>query len=60
MKYQLKLNLSKCTFGVKSRKLLGFVMSDGGIEVDPDNVKAIQTVVTQFWPIGFLIEFYRV
>jgi hypothetical protein len=35
-------------------------MSDGGIEVDPDNVKAIQTVVTQFWPIGFLIEFYRV
>jgi len=46
MKYQLKLNLSKCIFGVKSRNLLGFVMSDGGIEVDLDNVKAIQTMPT--------------
>jgi hypothetical protein len=41
-KYQLKLNPAKCTFGVKSGKLLGFVVSDKGIEVDPDKVKAIQ------------------
>jgi hypothetical protein len=41
-KYQLKLNPVKCTFGVKSGKLLGFVVSDKGIEVDPDKVKAIQ------------------
>jgi len=40
-KYRLRLNLSKCTFGVKSRKLLGFIISQKGIEVDPDNVKAI-------------------
>jgi hypothetical protein len=41
-KYQLKLNPAKCTFGVKSGKLLGFVVSNKGIEVDPDKVKAIQ------------------
>jgi hypothetical protein len=41
-KYQLKLNPAKCTFGVKSGKLLGFVVSNKSIEVDPDKVKAIQ------------------
>jgi len=40
-KYQLKLNPAKCTFGVKSGKLLGLVVSQKGIEVDPDKVKAI-------------------
>src|SRR3954468_24171681 len=41
-KYRLRLNPNKCTFGVRSRKLLGFVVSQRGIEVDPDKVKAIQ------------------
>ncbi|KAE8678980.1 hypothetical protein F3Y22_tig00111402pilonHSYRG00591 [Hibiscus syriacus] len=41
-KYQLKLNPAKCTFGVTSGKLLGFVVSKKGIEIDPDKVKAIQ------------------
>ena len=41
-KYQLKLNPVKCTFRVKSDKLLGFVVSNKGIEVDLDKVKAIQ------------------
>jgi len=41
-KYQLKLNPAKCTFGVTSGKLLGFIVSERGIEVDPDKVKAIQ------------------
>ncbi|XP_058733118.1 uncharacterized protein LOC131604710 [Vicia villosa] len=40
-KYKLRLNPSKCTFGVRSRKLLGFIVSQRGIEVDPDKVKAI-------------------
>ena len=40
-KYQLRLNPEKCTFGVISGKLLGFVVSRKGIEVDPDKVKAI-------------------
>ena len=41
-KYKLRLNPTKCSFGVKSGKLLGFMVSDKGIEVDPDKVKAIQ------------------
>ena len=41
-KYQLKLNPSKCTFEVTSRKLLGFIVSSHGIEVDPSKIKAIQ------------------
>src|SRR3954462_13346202 len=41
-KFQLRLNLNKCTFGVYSGKLLGFIVSKRGIEVDPNKVKAIQ------------------
>lgn len=41
-KFQLKLNPAKCTCGAKSGKLLGFVVSEKGIEIDPDKVKAIQ------------------
>jgi len=44
-KYQLKLNLSKCKFGVKSRKLLRFVMSNRGIEIDLDKIKALQATL---------------
>ena len=40
-KYRLRLNPTKCTFGVKSEKLLGFIASQKGIEVDPNKVKAI-------------------
>ena len=45
-KYQLKLNPAKCLFGVKSGKLLGFMISNKRIEVDPDKVKAIQAMTT--------------
>ena len=41
-KFKLRLNPNKCTFGVRSGKLLGFVVSGKGIEVDPAKVKAIQ------------------
>ncbi|KAL4271635.1 hypothetical protein GQ457_13G011690 [Hibiscus cannabinus] len=41
-KFRLRLNPSKCNFGVTSGKLLGFVVSKRGIEIDPDKVKAIQ------------------
>ena len=40
-KYRLRLNPAKCTFGVKSGKLLDFIVSQKGIEVDLDKVKAI-------------------
>ena len=41
-KYELRLNLAKCSFGVKTGKLPGFVVSDRGIDMDPDIVRAIQ------------------
>jgi hypothetical protein len=43
-KYELKLNPVKCLFGVKSGKLLGFVVSGKGIEVHPDKAKTIQSM----------------
>ena len=39
--YKLRLNPKKCTFGVTSQKLLGFMISQRGIEVNPDKIKAI-------------------
>ena len=33
--YRLRLNPQKCTFGVTVGKLLGFLISDRGIKVDP-------------------------
>jgi len=40
-KYKLKLNPAKCTFGVKSGKLLGFIVCQKGVEVDSDKIRAI-------------------
>ena len=40
--YKLRLNSNKCTFEVRSGKLLGFIVSDKGIQVDPAKVKSIQ------------------
>ena len=34
--YKLQLNPKKCTFGVTSGKLLEFMFSNRGIEVDPE------------------------
>ena len=36
----MRLNPTKCTFGVTSRKLLGRVVSNRGIEIDPSKIKA--------------------
>ena len=40
-RYNIKLNPTKCVFGVPFRKLLGFVVSRWGIELDPSKIKAI-------------------
>ena len=37
----MKLNLAKCVFVISSGKFLGFMMSQRGIEANPDKVKAI-------------------
>ena len=42
--YVLWLNLKKCTFCVIFGKLLGFMVSQRGIEVDPHKIKAIVEV----------------
>ena len=39
--YKLRLNPQKCVFGVESGKLLGFLVSKKGIEMDLAKVKAI-------------------
>ena len=39
--FRLRLNPKKCTFGVTSGKLLGHIVSERGIEVDPGKIKAI-------------------
>ncbi|RDY06259.1 hypothetical protein CR513_09784, partial [Mucuna pruriens] len=41
-KYKLRLNPAKCTFRVKTGKLLDFLVNENGIKVDPDNVKVIR------------------
>ena len=39
--YRLRLNPQKCTFGITTGKLLGFLVSVRGIEDDPSMIKAI-------------------
>jgi hypothetical protein len=40
-KFKIKLNPKKCTFGVASDKLLGYIVSARRIETNPMKVKAI-------------------
>ena len=39
--YNMKLNPSKCAFGVSLGKFLGFIVSQKGIEANPEKVRAI-------------------
>ncbi|XP_027158039.1 uncharacterized protein LOC113759663, partial [Coffea eugenioides] len=41
-KYNLKLNPAKCAFGAPAGKLLGFIVSKKGIEIDSAKIKAIR------------------
>ena len=38
--YRMKLNPKKCVFRVPAGKLLGFIVSEGGIEVNSEKIKA--------------------
>jgi len=40
-KYRLKLNPEKCVFGVEAGKFLGFMLTERGIEVNPNKCAAI-------------------
>ena len=43
-KHKLHLNASKCSFGVGSGKFLGYMVTHRGIEVNPDQIKAINSL----------------
>ena len=43
-KHKLRLNASKCSFGMRSDKFLGYMVTHRGIEVNPDQVKAISSL----------------
>ena len=40
-RHKLRLNASKCSFGVGSGKFLGYMVTHRGIKVNPDQIKAI-------------------
>ena len=44
--YQMKLNPSKCAFGVASGKFLGFMVSQKGIEANSKKVRAILDITS--------------
>ena len=56
-RYNMKLNPSKCAFGVSSGKFLGFMVSHRGIEANPNknqvilnmepprNIKEVQSLI---------------
>ena len=40
-RFQMKLNLAKCAFGVSSSKFLGHLVNRKGIEANPEKIQAI-------------------
>ena len=43
-RHKLRLNASKCSFGVESGKFLGYMVTYHGIEVNPNQIKAINNL----------------
>ena len=43
-KHKLRLNASKCSFGVGSGKFLGYMLTHQGIKVNPNQIKAINSL----------------
>ena len=42
--HKLRLNASKCSFGIGSGKFLGYMVTHWGIKVSPDQIKAIHNL----------------
>ena len=42
--YKLRLNASKCSFGIGSGKFLGYMVTHRGIEVNSDQIKVINNL----------------
>ena len=43
-RHKLRLNASKCSSGIGSSKFLGYVVTHRGIEINPDQIKAINNL----------------
>ena len=43
-KHKLHLNASKCSFGVGSGRFPGYMVTHRGVEVNPDQIKAINNL----------------
>ena len=43
-KHKMRLNASKCSFGVRLGKFLGYMVTHRRIEVNPDQIKAINNL----------------
>ena len=44
--YDIKLNPEKCVFGIPAGKLLGFIVSNRGIEANPAKIRALSQLAT--------------
>src|ERR1041385_6888736 len=40
----MKLNPAKCTFGIPAGKLLGYIVSERGIEANPEKINAVMNL----------------
>ena len=40
--HKLRLNAEKCAFGVGARKFLGYLITDWGIEINPDQIDSVK------------------
>ena len=43
-RHKLRLNASKCSFGVGSSKFLGYMITHRGIEVSPDQIRVLNNL----------------
>ncbi|KAL0395078.1 UNVERIFIED_CONTAM: hypothetical protein Slati_4474000 [Sesamum latifolium] len=43
-KYHMKLNPAKCAFGVRSGMFLRYMVTEKGIEVNPDKIRVFQEI----------------
>ena len=43
-RFNIRLNLEKCVFGVQKGKLLGYIVFEHGIEANPEKIMAISNM----------------
>ena len=50
-RHNVSLNASKCSFGVRSRKFLSYMITHRGIEVNPNQIRAIHNLHPPFFQL---------